>query len=115
MQFFLVADTEKTEENLNKTTFRTQNSSKQHKDRQAAHRDSDIFASQSSSDEEEDTHRPSAIVDCSQSRIAGVSNANRDKNHNSSNSFNALSGRILIMWTVTNLFPVNTGLLYNLQ
>ncbi len=98
-------------------TFRTQNSSKHYKqyNRQAAHRDSDIFASQSSSDEEEETRRPTAIVDCSQSRIASVSNANRDKNHNSSNSFNALSGKILIMWTVTNLFPVNTGLLSNLQ
>ncbi|XP_016341701.1 potassium voltage-gated channel subfamily H member 2-like [Sinocyclocheilus anshuiensis] len=96
-----VADTEKTEENLNKTTFRTQNSSKQHKDRQAAHRDSDIFASQSSSDEEEETRRPTAIVDCSQSRITSVSNANRDKNHNSSNSFNALSGALS---GVSNIF-----------
>uniref|UniRef100_A0A671NLN5 Voltage-gated inwardly rectifying potassium channel KCNH2 n=1 Tax=Sinocyclocheilus anshuiensis TaxID=1608454 RepID=A0A671NLN5_9TELE len=94
-------DTEKTEENLNKTTFRTQNSSKQHKDRQAAHRDSDIFASQSSSDEEEETRRPTAIVDCSQSRITSVSNANRDKNHNSSNSFNALSGALS---GVSNIF-----------
>ncbi|XP_016128846.1 potassium voltage-gated channel subfamily H member 2-like [Sinocyclocheilus grahami] len=96
-----VADTEKTEENLNKTTFRTQNSSKQHKDRQAAHRDSDIFASQFSSDEEEETRRPTAIVDCSQSRITSASSANRDKNHNSSNSFNALSGALS---GVSNIF-----------
>uniref|UniRef100_A0A9J7YND7 Voltage-gated inwardly rectifying potassium channel KCNH2 n=1 Tax=Cyprinus carpio carpio TaxID=630221 RepID=A0A9J7YND7_CYPCA len=95
------ADTEKTEENLIKTTFRTQNSSKQHKDRQAAHRDSDIFASQSSSDEEEETRRPTAIVDCSQSRITSVSNANGDKNHDSSNSFNALSGALS---GVSNIF-----------
>ncbi|KAL0200610.1 hypothetical protein M9458_003797, partial [Cirrhinus mrigala] len=75
---------------LDRTSFRTQNSSKHHENRQASHQDSDIFASQSSSDEEEETRRPTTIVDCSQSRITSVSSANRDKNHNSSNSFNAL-------------------------
>ncbi|XP_043096980.1 potassium voltage-gated channel subfamily H member 7-like [Puntigrus tetrazona] len=94
------ADAEKTEENLNKTPFKTQNSSKQHKDRQAAHRDSDIFASQSSSDEEEETRRLPLIVN-SQSRITSISNANKDKNHNSSNSFNALSGALS---GVSNIF-----------
>ncbi|XP_016133826.1 potassium voltage-gated channel subfamily H member 2a isoform X2 [Sinocyclocheilus grahami] len=95
------ADTEKTEEKLNRTTFRTQNLSKQHEDRQAAHRDSDIFASQSSSDEEEETLRSTAIVDCSQSHFTSISNANSDKNHNSSNSFNALSGALS---GVSNIF-----------
>ncbi|KAI2667543.1 Potassium voltage-gated channel subfamily H member 2 [Labeo rohita] len=95
------ADTEKTEEKLNRTSFRTQNSGKHHENRQAAHQDSDIFASQSSSDEEEETRRPTTIVDCSQSRITSVSNANRDKNHNSSNSFNALSGALS---GVSNIF-----------
>uniref|UniRef100_A0A673G8B0 Voltage-gated inwardly rectifying potassium channel KCNH2 n=1 Tax=Sinocyclocheilus rhinocerous TaxID=307959 RepID=A0A673G8B0_9TELE len=83
------------------TTFRTQNLSKQHKDRQAAHRDSDIFASQSSSDEEEETLQSTAIVDCSQSHFTSISNANSDKNHNSSNSFNALSGALS---GVSNIF-----------
>uniref|UniRef100_A0A672RZ80 Voltage-gated inwardly rectifying potassium channel KCNH2 n=1 Tax=Sinocyclocheilus grahami TaxID=75366 RepID=A0A672RZ80_SINGR len=90
-----------TEEKLNRTTFRTQNLSKQHEDRQAAHRDSDIFASQSSSDEEEETLRSTAIVDCSQSHFTSISNANSDKNHNSSNSFNALSGALS---GVSNIF-----------
>uniref|UniRef100_A0A8C1RRW8 Voltage-gated inwardly rectifying potassium channel KCNH2 n=1 Tax=Cyprinus carpio TaxID=7962 RepID=A0A8C1RRW8_CYPCA len=81
------------------TTFRTQNLSKQHKDRLAAQRD--IFASQSSSDEEEETRQSTAIVDCSQSHITSISNDNRDKTHNSSNSFNALSGALS---GVSNIF-----------
>ncbi|XP_077083245.1 potassium voltage-gated channel subfamily H member 2a isoform X2 [Siphateles boraxobius] len=85
------ADTEWTEDKFNKTT---QDPSKQHKDRQAAHREPDIFASQSSSDEEEETRRPTKIVDCSQSHITSISNAERDKNLNTSNSFNMLSGAL---------------------
>uniref|UniRef100_A0A8C1DGM2 Voltage-gated inwardly rectifying potassium channel KCNH2 n=1 Tax=Cyprinus carpio carpio TaxID=630221 RepID=A0A8C1DGM2_CYPCA len=85
--------------NTETTTFRTQNLSKQHKDRLAAQRD--IFASQSSSDEEEETRQSTAIVDCSQSHITSISNDNRDKTHNSSNSFNALSGALS---GVSNIF-----------
>ncbi|NP_001036187.2 potassium voltage-gated channel subfamily H member 2a [Danio rerio] len=96
-------DTERTEDRLNRMTFRTQTSGKQHENRQTAHRSSDIFASQSSSDEEEETQRPSVMVDCSQSHINSVSNANRDKDHNSSNSFNALSGAFS---GVSNIFSL---------
>uniref|UniRef100_A0A8C1XIS4 Voltage-gated inwardly rectifying potassium channel KCNH2 n=1 Tax=Cyprinus carpio TaxID=7962 RepID=A0A8C1XIS4_CYPCA len=74
-------------------TFNLRDVSSHMSDRLAAQRD--IFASQSSSDEEEETRQSTAIVDCSQSHITSISNANRDKTHNSSNSFNALSGRIL--------------------
>ncbi|XP_048020271.1 potassium voltage-gated channel subfamily H member 2a isoform X1 [Megalobrama amblycephala] len=96
-----VADTEWTEDKLNRMTLQTQNPNKQHEDRQATHREPDIFASQSSSDEEEETQRPTTIVDCSQSHITSVSNANRDKNLNTSNSFSALSGALA---GVSNVF-----------
>ncbi|CAM4593058.1 unnamed protein product [Leuciscus chuanchicus] len=89
-----VADTEWTEDKLNRMTLQTQDPSKQHEDRHAAHREPDIFASQSSSDEEEETRRPTTIVDCSQSHITSISNAKRDKNLNTSNSFNVLSGAL---------------------
>ncbi|XP_052471725.1 potassium voltage-gated channel subfamily H member 6-like [Carassius gibelio] len=96
------ADTEKMEEKLNRTTIRTHNLSKQHKYKQSAHQDSqDIFASQSSSDEEEETRRSTATADCSQSNITSISNANRDKIHNSTNSFTTLSGALS---GVSNIF-----------
>ncbi|KAG1969559.1 potassium voltage-gated channel subfamily H [Pimephales promelas] len=89
-----VTDTEWTEDKLKRMTLQTQVPNKQHEDRQAAHQEQDIFASQSSSDEEEETRRPTTIVDCSQSHITSISNAKRDKNLKTSNSFNVLSGAL---------------------
>ncbi|XP_051552745.1 potassium voltage-gated channel subfamily H member 6-like isoform X2 [Myxocyprinus asiaticus] len=85
--------------------LRSHNSiSKQHEDRQAAHRDSDIFSSQSSSDDDEETRQPSALENCSRSHITSFSN-----DHKTSNSFNALSGALSGVSKIFSLWGENHG------
>ncbi|XP_057188977.1 potassium voltage-gated channel subfamily H member 2a [Triplophysa rosa] len=93
--------TEGAEDKPNRMTFQTQNANiEQHKDRQNSHRDSDIFASQSSSDDDEESKQPSVIVNRSQSHIASFDNAN-EENHKTSTSFITLSGALS---GVSNMF-----------
>ncbi|XP_051557012.1 potassium voltage-gated channel subfamily H member 6-like isoform X1 [Myxocyprinus asiaticus] len=98
-------NTERPEDKPNRMKVRKQNSiSKQHEDRQAAHRDLDIFSSQSSSDDEEETKRPTALVDCSQSHITSFSN-----DHKSRNSFSALSGALSGVSNIFSFWGENSG------
>lgn len=91
----LADEAEEAEDKPNRMTFQTHNANiEQHKDRQNSHRDSDIFASQSSSDDEEESKQPSVLVNRSQSHIASFDIANGE-NHKTSTTFNTLAGKIL--------------------
>ncbi|XP_056599168.1 potassium voltage-gated channel subfamily H member 2a [Triplophysa dalaica] len=94
-------ETEEAEDKPNRMTFQTHNANiEQHKERQISHRDSDIFASQSSSDDEEESKQPSVLVNRSQRHIASFDIANGE-NHKTSTTFNTLSGALS---GVSNMF-----------
>nr|XP_055058218.1 potassium voltage-gated channel subfamily H member 2a isoform X1 [Misgurnus anguillicaudatus] len=100
--------TQKEEDKPNRMTYQAQNPSSA-QDRQIAHRDSDIFASQSSSDDEDESKHPSVLVDCSQSHITSLGNANGEKYQKTSNSFNALSGTLSGVSNMFSFWGENRG------